>query len=190
MTLNPTEVLERKEKMDTPIKKNPTSDEDLSHEFGDMSLLTKDVQQKVETQQEICQYFAESEKEDSDVDEDKEEAATESAYKREIERVLEETMWTEKDPNDPKKDTKKDPKYKPAALTRKLFKTVFSEEELKSKTMKELDKGRRSNIRDAIFKKFSVPEEARYYYWIGIQQSVSKMIPHEKASKSGRSEPK
>lgn len=38
-------------------------------EFGDLSLLTKDVQQKVETQQEICQFFAESEKEDSDVDE-------------------------------------------------------------------------------------------------------------------------
>lgn len=177
MTLNPTEVLERKEKMATPIKKNPTSDEDLSHEFGDLSLLTKDVQQKVETQQEICQFFAESEKEDSDVDEDKEEAATESTYKREIERVIKETMWT-----------KKDPKYQPAALTRELFKELFKDEELKTKTLKELDKGRRSKIRDAIFEKFSVPPEARYYYWIGIERSVSQMISRKKASKSGRSE--
>lgn len=170
--------------MAAPIKENPKSDEDLSHALGDMSLLTKDELQKVETLQASGQYFPELEKEDSDVDEDKEDAATVSAYKKEIERVLEETMWTEKDP---KKGTKENPKYQPAALTRKLFKTLFSEEDLATKTLTELDKGRRSCIRDAIFKKFSVPEEARYYYWIGVQQSVSQMIAHKKASKSGRS---
>lgn len=159
----------------TFTKTDPKSEEDLSQVFEHMSLLTKDLQQDIEKLQGYGQYFAETEKEDSDVDEDKEDAATESAYRKEIERVLEDTMWT-----------KKQKKHQPAALARELFKALFKEDELKTKTLKELDKGRRSLIRDAIFKKFSVPEEARYYYWIGIQQSVSQMVSRKKEPKSAR----